>query len=143
MEAKVWSWFRQNKYAQVYCTKFGWARAFLMKAKSQTHETYSLLAQRDGVPIKLVFDGSKEQTLGEFRKKVKETGTHTETTLPYSPWSNAAEGVIRELKKGAGRKASKAGSPAALWDHCLELEAYVRSHTAHNIYELKVKSQRH
>jgi hypothetical protein len=137
MEASVRSWFRQNKYAQVYCTRFGWARAYPMKKKSQAHETFSLLAQRDGVPTKLIFDGSKEQNLGEFRKKVKETGTHTHTTLPYSPWSNAAEGAIRELKKGAGRKAAKAHSPAKLWDHCLELEAYIRSHTAHDIYELQ------
>ena len=136
MEASVSSWHRQNKFAQVYCTKFGWCRVFPVKARSQIHETYSLMAQRDGVPVKLVFDGSKEQTKGEFRKKVKETGTHTETTLRYSPWSNAAEGAIREIKRGAGRKAAKAKSPAKLWDHCVELEGYIRSHTAHDIYEL-------
>jgi hypothetical protein len=31
---------------------------------------------------------------------------------------------------------TKANSPAALWDHCLELERYIRSHTALDIYEL-------
>ena len=101
MEASVPSWFRQNKYAQVYCTRFGSARAYPMKKKAHAHETFSLLAQREGVPTKLIFDGSKEQTIGAFRKKVKETGTHTHTVLPYSPWSNAAEGAIREMKKGA------------------------------------------
>ena len=41
-----------------------------------------------------------------------------------------AELTIRELKKGAGRKAMKAGSPQKLWDHVLELESYIRSNTA-------------
>jgi hypothetical protein len=72
----------------------------------------------------------------DVRNRTKETGTHTHTTLPYSPWSNAAEGEIREVKKGAARKAAKAGNPDKLWDHCLELECYIRSHTAHDLFEL-------
>ena len=51
-------------------------------------------------------------------------------TEPHSPWQNAAELTIRELKKGAGRKAMKAGSPKKLWDHALQLESYIRSNTA-------------
>ena len=31
----------------------------------------------------------------------------------------------------------KTGSPNALWDHCIELEALIRSHTALDIYSLK------
>jgi len=57
-------------------------------------------------------------------------------TEPYSPWQNAAEGSIRELKRGAGRKMTKSGSPKKLWDHCLELEGLIRSHTALDIYKL-------
>ena len=47
---------------------------------------------------------------------------------------NAAEGSIRELKRGAGRKMEKTGSPKKLWDHLLELEALIRSNTAYHIY---------
>jgi hypothetical protein len=75
LEAKVHSWHRKNKYAQIFCTRFGWVRAYPMQRKSQAHEGFSLLAQRDGVPMKLVFNGSKEQNRGKFRKKIKETGT--------------------------------------------------------------------
>jgi hypothetical protein len=56
-----------NKMAQIYSTSFGWARAHPMKRKGEAHETLSLLFHRDGVPPTMVTDGSKEQTLGDFR----------------------------------------------------------------------------
>ena len=48
-----------------------------------------------------------------------------------------AEGDIRELKRGYGRKMMRSLLPAKLWDHCIELEALIRSHTALDIYELQ------
>lgn len=128
---------RKNKCAQIFAHRNGWARAFPMANKSDAHEALSLLFARDGVPAALIMDGSKEQILGEFRKKAREAGCHVKQTEPYSPWSNAAEGCIRELKRGAARKMVKTKSPKVLWDDCLELEAYIRSNTAHDIYELK------
>ena len=83
------------------------------------------MAQRDGVPLSIIMDGSREQTMAEFRRKAKEMGCHLKVTEPYSPWQNAAEGAIRELKKGAGRKMAKSQAPSKLWDHCLELEAFM------------------
>jgi hypothetical protein len=55
-------------------------------------------------------------------------------TEPYSPWQQAAEGCIREIKRGSSRKMIRTGSPKPLWDHCLELEALVRSCTCNDIY---------
>ena len=75
-------------------------------------------------------DVSKEQTLGPFRRKVKEMDCHVIQTEPHSPWQNAAELVIRELKRSSGQKALQKGSPATLWDHCIELESILRSNTA-------------
>ena len=123
-----------NKMAQAYATSFGWARAHPMKRKGDAHETLSLVFQRDGVPPTMVTDDSKEQTKGEFRRKLKEADCHPRVTEPYSPWQQAAEGCIRELKRGSSRKMIKTGSPKCLWDHCLELEAYVRSCTSNDIY---------
>ena len=137
LEASEPSWFRKNRYAQVFATRFGWVRAYPMQKKSDAHEALSLLAQRDGVPPMIVMDGSKEQTLGTFRKKAREMDCRVRQTEPYSPWQNAAESEIRELKRGAGRKMSKSHAPYKLWDHCLELESYVRSNTARNTYELQ------
>ena len=50
---------------------------------------------------------------------------------------NAAEGSIRELKRGTGKKIEKIRSPKRLWDHLLELETLIMSNTACHIYQLK------
>ena len=110
-----------HKYAQVYCMSFGWTCAHPMKCKGEAHETLSLLFHHDGVPLVMILDGSKEQTLGNFHHKLRQADCHQQQTEPYSPWMNAAEGCIRELKWGSSRKMLKTGSPKTLWDHCIEL----------------------
>ena len=76
-----------------------------MRNKSDAHEGLSLMAQRDGVPFAIIMDGSQEQTLGPFWRTAKEMDCHVVQTEPHSPWQNAAELVIRELKCSSGRKA--------------------------------------
>jgi len=123
-----------SKMAQIYSTSFGWARVHPMKCKSEAHETLSLVFHRDGVPPTMVTDGSKEQTLGDFRQKLREADCHLRVTKPYSLWQQAAEGCIREIKRGSSRKMIRTGSPKPLWDHCLELETLVLSCTCNDIY---------
>ena len=94
-----------------------------MACKGEAHETLSLLFHRDGVPPTMVLDGLKEQCHGDFKRKHCEADCHLRQTKPYSPWQQAAEGCIRELKWGVSRKMIKTGSPRTLWDHCIELEA--------------------
>jgi len=55
-------------------------------------------------------------------------------TEPYSPWQQAAEGCIREVKQGSLHKMISTGSPKPLWDYCLELEALVHPCTCNDIY---------
>ena len=130
-----------NTCAQVFTTSFGWTRAFPTKNKGEAHEALSLLFQRDGVPPACIVDGAKEQVLGEFRRKLKEASCllKLKQTEPYSPWQNASEGANRELKRGSGRKMMKQRSPKKLWDDCLDLESYIRSNTAHDIFTLNAK----
>ena len=137
LEAAEPSWHRKNKYAQVFATRYCWVRVFPMQKKSDAHEGLSTMAARDGVPITIIMDNAREQAMGTFRKKAREMGCHLRQTEPYSPWQNAAEGAIRELKRGAGRKMTSSRAPHKLWDHCLELEGYIRSHTALDLYELQ------
>ena len=124
-------------YAQVFCTGFRWSRAFPMAKKSNAADALDLLLHREGAPKALIMDGSKEQTLGRFRKIAQQAGIHIKQTEPYSPWQNAAEGGIRELKRGAGRKMVRAGAPKPFWADAIEFEAYVQSHTCWPIYELQ------
>ena len=108
-----------NKCAQAYATSFGWSRAYPLTKKGDAHESLSLLFHRDGVPPTMILDGSKEQTLGVFKRKLREADCHARQTEPYSPWQQAAKGCIRELKRGVSCKMMKTGSPKVLWDHCI------------------------
>jgi hypothetical protein len=55
---------QNNKAAQIFCTDFGFVRAFLMKKESEAHEALYLIFQRDGIPNFMVMDGSKAQVEG-------------------------------------------------------------------------------
>ena len=46
-------------------------------------------------------------------------------------------GAIKELKRGFGKKMTRSLLPAKLWDHSIELEALIQSHTVLDIYELQ------
>ena len=85
----------------------------------------------------MIMDGAREQVMELFRKKCCEAaGVHVKQTEAQTPWSNAAEATIHELKKGVGRQMVCSIAPKRLCDDCLEQEAYVRSLTAHYIYKL-------
>ena len=107
--------------------------------ENHAHETLLLLFQRTGVPDHLIVDVSKEQFMGSFKKKCSEADCCLKHMEPYSPWQNAAEGKIRELKRGYGRKMTNSCSPKKLRDHCLELEGFIFSYTALDISKLQGK----
>jgi hypothetical protein len=79
-------------------------------------DALSLLFHRDGVPNVMVMDGANAQIQGYFRRKLREAGCHIKQTEPNKPKSNAAEGSIRELKRGVGREMVRSGAPKRLWD---------------------------
>ena len=105
--------------------------------KGGAHETFYLLLKRDGVPPNMVMDGSKEQSLGYFRKKCQEADLYLKQTELYSICQLQDEGTTRELKKDASRKIVRASAPKQIWDYALEFEDYVRSHTAMDFYLLQ------
>ena len=125
-----------HKCAQVFAARNGWTRAYPMNNKSEAHEALSLLFQREGVPHELIVDGALEQIKGRFQRKAREAGCYMKQLEPYTPWANAAESAIRELKRGAGRKMLKEQVPKRLWDYALQYEAHVRSLTCHDHFEL-------
>ena len=107
-----------------------------MKRKSDAHHGLLQMFHDVGVPMTIVVDNAKEEIYGEFNRKASEHGTIIKSTEPYSPWQQAAEGVIKEIKCASMRKQTKAKSPCLLWDHSIELEALIRLHTAHGHEEL-------
>ena len=81
----------------------------------------------------MIMDGLKEQTQGKFKKKFQSANVHIRQTEPYSLWQNDADNVLRELKKGSGRKMVQSGAPKPLWADCIEHKAYVQSNTVWDI----------
>ena len=47
-----------------------------MAKKGDAQEALSLFFQWYGVPPKIIVDGSKEQNLGGFKRKIAEAGCH-------------------------------------------------------------------
>ena len=127
---------RGKSYVEVFVTNFGWLHAFPMAKRGDAYESLSLLFQQYGVPPKIIVDGSKVQTQGYVRRKVAEAGCHLRHMETESLWQMAAEGGIHEINRGSERKMTKIKSAKVLWDNCLELEAYNRSNTDLDIFEL-------
>ena len=90
-----------------------------------------------GVPDKMVMDNAKAQVLGQFKRKLREADCWVKRIEPHTPFSNAAEAAIRELKKRTARALTKSKCPKQLWDDCLELTALQRSHTALDLWNLR------
>jgi hypothetical protein len=57
-----------NKESQIFCTEFGFVRAFPLKKEKEAHESLTLIFHRNGVPNVMVMDGSKAQVEGHFRR---------------------------------------------------------------------------
>ena len=72
----------------------------------------------------------------QCQRDLKDAACYLKQLESYIPWSNAAEREIKELKKGVGHTLLSSRAPKHSWDDCLELEAHIRSNTAHDIYKL-------
>jgi hypothetical protein len=108
-----------------------------MQRKSHAHEALPLLFQHDGVPSTMVMDGAKEQFQGEFCRKCHEANCHVKQIEPHSPWQNVADGSYNLRGKAWCKwKNAKLQGTKILWDHCLELEGLIPSHTASDHFEL-------
>ena len=57
----------------------------------------------------IISENCEEVALGESNKKLKEA-CHLRQAEMFTPWLNAAERKIKELKKGYNRKLIKSGT---------------------------------
>jgi hypothetical protein len=100
---------QQNKAAQIFCTAFGFVRAFPMKKEIESHEALSLLFHRDGVPNVMVMDGANAQVEGQFRRKLCDAGCYIKQAELHTQSSKIGEVGVREMKKGVGRQMIRSG----------------------------------
>ncbi len=102
---------RNNECSQVFASDFGWVCIYSMKSKGEAHKALSLMFQHEGVMPSMVMDGSTEQTLGKLHQKLVDAPCQLKQTEPYSPWQNATEREIKELKKGSGHNILATSAP--------------------------------
>ena len=127
---------RLNAVSHLYATDFGWSRNFPCKTKGDAHHTLDDLFHRYGVPTRLISDGAKELTQGEFARKARQAQCPIDLVDKYSQFQDSAEAEIREVKRLANRWQTSTNSPRRLWDYCVVLASLVRSHTALPMYQL-------
>jgi hypothetical protein len=86
----------RNCYGQVFAHKALFAAIHPMDSKSKAGDVLRVFCQEFGVPDKLTFDGSKEQTNKgtEFMKQVHKNDIDYHVTEPEYHNQNPAEGVI-------------------------------------------------
>ena len=82
-----------------------------MASRSETHKTLSLLFARDGCLPACILNNAKEVIQGMFYQKLKDAACYLIQLEPYTPWSNAAEREIKELKKGADHELLMSRAP--------------------------------
>ena len=126
-----------NTCSHIFATDFAWSRNYPLVSKEDAHFAMDDLFHQYGVPETLVSDDAKELTLGVFAKKARQAGCHLSLTDHYSPWQNRAESEIRKVKRLARRWMVESNSPRKLWDYCTQLASVVRSHTAHDMFQLQ------
>jgi len=124
---------RGNTCTQIYVNNLEWCRAYPLRTKGDAHTSLDLLFPEEGVPNTMISDNTPELHAGEFHRECRQAGAYCKEMEPYSPWSNRAEGTIRELKRATRRAMLKTQSPKRLWDYCIELQAKIWSNTAHDI----------
>ena len=95
MDARVAS-IHGNRYGQVFATKDYFVNVYLIKKKSHCGDGLSEFNTDYGVPLKMTFDGSKEQTMPgtDFMKKIRKYDIEYHTSEPDRSNQNPAEGVI-------------------------------------------------
>ena len=90
-----------NRYAQVFANKGYFAVIYPMDTKKKAGEALHIFCQEFGVPDRLTFDGSKEQTGKgtEFMKQVRKNNIDFHVIEPERHNQNASEGVIQEVRR--------------------------------------------
>ena len=106
---------RGNRCAQLYATGFEWVKAFPMASRSEAYKTLLLLFAEDGVLPACICNNAK-MIKSKFYKKLKNSACHLKWLESNTPWSNAEEREIKELKKGAGHKLLQSRAPKCLLD---------------------------
>ena len=110
-----------NRYAQVFANNAYFSRIYPIDSKRKAGDALRLFCQEFGVPERLIFDGSKEQTGKgtQFMKQIRQHDIDYHICEPDMHNQNPVEGVIRELRRKWYRIMIRKRVPKELWDYGL------------------------
>ena len=121
-----------NRYGQVFANKNYFAAFYPMDSKSKAGEALREFTKEFGVPDRLIFDGSGEQTgkNTEFMKQIRKNDIDYHVIEPERHNQNPAEGVIRELRRKWFRIMIRKRVPRRFWDYGARWVAEIMQRTA-------------
>lgn len=128
---------QRNTCAQIYSTSFQWTKVYPIRSRADAPLTLDLLHHEYGVFHTIIPDNVPELATGEFARKARKAGSIIHSIEAYTPNQNRAESAIRELKRMYRRAMIASNAPEVLWDHCFELQAEIRSHSAMDLIALQ------
>jgi hypothetical protein len=110
----------RHSCCQIFVNNVGFYHVTPLEHKLQASDALLEFTQQVGLPNHLHTDGSKAQTIGEWKSIIIKYHIKTSETEPYSPWQNRAESGIRELKCHTRRIMQRTNTPTSLWNYaCL------------------------
>lgn len=127
-----------NNCAQIFGAKNLFVQAYPMATKSDAGKALRSFINEWGVPAKLTFDGAPEQ-FGkgtEFMKQIMKHGIEYHVSEPHRPDQNAAEGVIREVRRKWFRIMMRKGVPRRLWDYGIQWVCEITQRTSNSHFAL-------
>jgi hypothetical protein len=122
-----------NKCAQVFTNGISYDLFYTLEKETDAADALNGVIRTVGIPKKLVSDGAKAETQGNFGCIVKEYKIKPKVSEPYSGWQNRAEAAIQKIEKGIKCTMHCTRTPKRLWDYCGQWVAAVRRLTAHDI----------
>jgi hypothetical protein len=120
----------------IYTDGNGYNRFYLWKRKGEHPDTLMQFINDVGVPTTLISDNAPEEVMGKARKTCRKYRIQQRTVVPHSPWQNAAEASIREVKKNVRRTLRLTRDPLRLWAYCATWVCAIRRMTASSLARL-------
>ena len=129
----------RNKYDQVFAMGFHLSAVYPIESKGYAGDALKQFIPDFGVPVKIICDGSNEQTKQEttFMEQVRKHHINIHTTKPNRHNQSKVEGVIRELRKNWFCTMQRKRVPRRLWDYGLMWVSEVRVRTSSDAADLK------
>jgi hypothetical protein len=90
---------RVMKCSQVWTNGLVFDQFHPFQAERDVHQSLMWFIQDVSIPNLVISDDSDAQVVGEFGKIESLHHIKRMLTMPYSPWQNRAESLIRELKR--------------------------------------------